>query len=143
MAVYERTYRPYTGPATPKELRFLVLPRYAYQDVFRSKLFVAFLVACGIWPLVLSILIYLPHNLKFLEAVGLDKQMILSVFNYDAAWFFKWFMIPYMFVAFLMFWVRFTYPRLREDQLQALAWKVLIPLGLLNILMTGALKVAL
>jgi len=48
-----------------------------------------------------------------------------------------------MFVAFLMFWVRFTYPRLREDQLQALAWKVLIPLGLLNILVTGALKVAL
>jgi len=47
-----------------------------------------------------------------------------------------------MFVAFLMFWVRFTYPRLREDQLQALAWKVLIPIGLLNILVTGALKVA-
>ncbi|MFO7590450.1 MAG: NADH-quinone oxidoreductase subunit NuoH [Acidimicrobiia bacterium] len=47
-----------------------------------------------------------------------------------------------MFVAFLMFWVRFTYPRLREDQLQALAWKVLIPLGLLNILVTGTLKVA-
>ena len=35
-----------------------------------------------------------------------------------------------MFVAFLMFWVRFTYPRLREDQLQALAWKLLIPIGL-------------
>ena len=30
-------------------------------------------------------------------------------------------------VAFLMFWVRFTYPRFREDQLQALAWKFLIP----------------
>jgi NADH-quinone oxidoreductase subunit H len=47
-----------------------------------------------------------------------------------------------MAVAFLMFWVRFTYPRLREDQLQALAWKVLIPLGLLNILLTGVFKVA-
>ena len=35
-----------------------------------------------------------------------------------------------MAVAFLMFWVRFTYPRLREDQLQALAWKFLIPLAL-------------
>jgi NADH-quinone oxidoreductase subunit H len=45
-------------------------------------------------------------------------------------------------VAFLMFWVRFTYPRLREDQLQALAWKFLIPIGLLNILLTGVFKVA-
>jgi NADH-quinone oxidoreductase subunit H len=48
-----------------------------------------------------------------------------------------------MAVAFLMFWVRFTYPRLREDQLQALAWKFLIPLGLANILLTGIFKVAL
>ena len=47
-----------------------------------------------------------------------------------------------MAVAFLMFWVRFTYPRLREDQLQALAWKFLIPLALANIVVTGILKVA-
>ena len=47
-----------------------------------------------------------------------------------------------MFVAFLMFWARFTYPRLREDQLQALAWKWLIPIALVNILVTGVLKVA-
>jgi NADH-quinone oxidoreductase subunit H len=46
-----------------------------------------------------------------------------------------------MLVAFLMFWARFTYPRLREDQLQSLAWKVLIPLGLLNLLLTGVFKV--
>jgi NADH-quinone oxidoreductase subunit H len=52
-------------------------------------------------------------------------------------------MTKVMLVAFLMFWIRFTYPRLREDQLQALAWKVLIPVGLLNILVTGALKVIL
>ena len=47
-----------------------------------------------------------------------------------------------MAVAFLMFWVRFTYPRLREDQLQAIAWKFLIPLALLNIVVTGIFKVA-
>jgi len=47
-----------------------------------------------------------------------------------------------MLVAFIMFWVRFTYPRLREDQLQALAWKFLIPIGLINILLTGVFKVA-
>ena len=47
-----------------------------------------------------------------------------------------------MLVAFLVFWARFTYPRFREDQLQQLAWKILIPLSLVNILATMALKVA-
>ena len=46
-----------------------------------------------------------------------------------------------MLVAFLIFWVRFTYPRFREDQLQTFAWKYLIPLSLVNILATGVLKV--
>lgn len=47
-----------------------------------------------------------------------------------------------MFVAFLIFWARFSYPRFREDQLQRFAWKVLIPLSLANILVTAVLKVA-
>lgn len=38
-------------------------------------------------------------------------------------------------------WVRFTMPRLREDQLQKLAWKLLIPLGLLNVLGISLYKV--
>jgi NADH-quinone oxidoreductase subunit H len=46
-----------------------------------------------------------------------------------------------MFVAFLIFWFRFTYPRFREDQLQTIAWKYLIPLSLLNIMATAVLKV--
>jgi NADH-quinone oxidoreductase subunit H len=46
-----------------------------------------------------------------------------------------------MAISFLIFWVRFTYPRFREDQLQAFAWKVLIPLSLVNILITAVLKV--
>ncbi|MEY2437545.1 MAG: NADH-quinone oxidoreductase subunit [Acidimicrobiaceae bacterium] len=41
----------------------------------------------------------------------------------------------------VIFFVRFTYPRFREDQLQKLAWKVLIPLSLINILATMVLKV--
>ncbi len=47
-----------------------------------------------------------------------------------------------MLVGFLIFWVRFTYPRFREDQLQAFAWKFLIPISLVNILATMVLKVA-
>src|SRR5439155_9109388 len=46
-----------------------------------------------------------------------------------------------MLIAFLIYWIRFTYPRFREDQLQAIAWKYLIPLSLANILLTGILKV--
>jgi len=47
-----------------------------------------------------------------------------------------------MLVGFLIFWVRFTFPRFREDQLQSLAWKFLIPISLANILLTMILKVA-
>ena len=47
-----------------------------------------------------------------------------------------------MIIAFVFFWVRFTYPRFREDQLQQFAWKVLIPVSLANIALTGILKVA-
>jgi NADH-quinone oxidoreductase subunit H len=38
-------------------------------------------------------------------------------------------------------WVRFTMPRLREDQLQKFAWKLLIPLGLVNVLGIAVYKV--
>jgi NADH-quinone oxidoreductase subunit H len=44
-------------------------------------------------------------------------------------------------LSFLVMWVRFSYPRLREDQLQRFAWKVLIPLSLINIAITAILKV--
>ncbi len=47
-----------------------------------------------------------------------------------------------VFLSFLVFWFRFTFPRFREDQLQRLAWKFLIPVALLNIVATGILKVA-
>lgn len=49
--------------------------------------------------------------------------------------------VKIMIVSFFVFWFRFTYPRFREDQLQSLAWKVLIPLSLVNIVVTGVLKV--
>ena len=45
-------------------------------------------------------------------------------------------------LAFIIMWVRFSYPRFREDQLQRFAWKVLIPISLVNIVATSVLKVA-
>lgn len=47
-----------------------------------------------------------------------------------------------MVLTFLIMWIRFSYPRFREDQLQRFAWKVLIPVSLANIMVTAVLKVA-
>jgi NADH-quinone oxidoreductase subunit H len=44
-------------------------------------------------------------------------------------------------LSFLIIWLRATYPRLREDQLQRFSWIVLIPLSLANILLTGLIQV--
>ncbi len=44
-------------------------------------------------------------------------------------------------LTFLIFWTRFSMPRFREDQLQRVAWKFLIPIALANIVVTGVLKV--
>jgi NADH-quinone oxidoreductase subunit H len=46
-----------------------------------------------------------------------------------------------MLLSFVIMWVRFSFPRFREDQLQRFAWKGLIPLALLNIMVTAILKV--
>ncbi|HXF71515.1 MAG TPA: NADH-quinone oxidoreductase subunit NuoH [Actinomycetota bacterium] len=45
-------------------------------------------------------------------------------------------------LAFVIIWLRATYPRLREDQLQRLSWLALIPLALLQIVVVGVVKVA-
>lgn len=68
MAVYERTYKRYVGVTSPQWARFLVLPRYVFQDVFKSKLFLIFFVLSFVYPLVNGALIYLRHHAPFLEA---------------------------------------------------------------------------
>jgi NADH-quinone oxidoreductase subunit H len=45
-------------------------------------------------------------------------------------------------LSFFIIWLRATYPRLREDQLQRASWLALIPLALLQIMVVGFLKVA-
>jgi NADH-quinone oxidoreductase subunit H len=45
-------------------------------------------------------------------------------------------------LSFFIIWLRATYPRLREDQLQRFSWTVLIPVALVNIMATGVIKVA-
>ncbi len=49
-----------------------------------------------------------------------------------------WFFLKVCLVWFVLLWVRATLPRLRVDQIMALAWKVLFPMGLINLFVTAA-----
>ncbi len=53
-----------------------------------------------------------------------------------------WFFLKLFFFLFMFIWIRATIPRLRIDQVMAFAWKVLFPLSVINLLITGALVVA-
>ncbi len=51
-----------------------------------------------------------------------------------------WFLLKVGFFMFLYVWVRWTFPRLRYDQLMALGWKVLLPLAIANVFVAGVLR---
>jgi len=52
-----------------------------------------------------------------------------------------WFMIKLAMCIFFFIWLRSTYPRFRYDQLMKFGWKVLLPVALANILITGVVMV--
>ena len=61
---------------------------------------------------------------------------------FDAHLGWLWTLIKVMALAFVVIWLRVSYPRLREDQLQKLAWTGLVPLALAQLALTGVVKLA-
>lgn len=79
---------------------------------------------------VMATLFFGGYHFPFIDKLGLSPNMFAIVS----------FMILFMkitFFGFIFMWVRWTLPRFRYDQLMRLGWKSLIPLAILNILVTG------
>lgn len=79
MAVYEQSYKPYEGELTSAWSRFLVIPRYVYQDLFKYKVFIALFALCFVCPLIYTIIIYLHHNTNALAAMGISSSDIIPI----------------------------------------------------------------
>lgn len=79
MAVYKKTYRGYDGPLTPAWSRFLVLPRYTFEEMRQSRFFTSFFLATLVMPLVCALIIYLHHNLSALEVMGLQADQVVAI----------------------------------------------------------------
>lgn len=76
MAVYRRTYAAYSGRLTGEWSRFLVLFRYSRRNLFKSRFLTGLFVACFFYPVLCLAIIYLAHNLAFLERLGGMSQFI-------------------------------------------------------------------
>src|SRR5687767_3083621 len=81
MAVYEHLYGAYEGEAHSAWSRFLVIPRYALREVFKSKLFMGVFILCFIYPLIAAILVYLRHNANALALLQINIMELLPIDN--------------------------------------------------------------
>lgn len=84
MAVYEHLYGAYEGESHSAWSRFLVIPRYALREVFKSKLSTTIFILCFIYPLVATILVYLHHNANALALLQINVRELLPI---DASFF--------------------------------------------------------
>jgi ABC-2 type transport system permease protein len=81
MAVYKKTYRPYEGALAPAWSRFLVIPRYAFEDMRRSRFLSIFFLATLIYPLVCTLIIYVQHNTSALKLLNVEAAKNLISIN--------------------------------------------------------------
>ncbi|MCK6684901.1 MAG: hypothetical protein L6R30_21075 [Thermoanaerobaculia bacterium] len=79
MTVRARNFRPYMGAPTSALSRLLVLPRYAYREVFKAKLVTGLFTASFIVPVGALLVVWLKHNLAALARTPLANGLSFSI----------------------------------------------------------------
>jgi|TARA_Y100000310_G_scaffold321616_2_gene379523 ABC-type transport system involved in multi-copper enzyme maturation permease subunit len=99
MPVYQRAYHGFEGEITGAMHCALVIARYAVTDLFRSRLFVAWLVVCLVPPLLAMCTIYLRYNLEVLAQLDLSLDELMTI---DARFFVAFVQAPQSVLVSLM-----------------------------------------
>jgi ABC-2 type transport system permease protein len=102
MAVYERSWKRYTGSLTPLRSRFLVVTRYAIADAFASRLFTAFYALCFLPSLAGIFFIYLSHNVSLLERLGMPPDLMNVLTAQFFMILFSWQAVPAFLVTLIV-----------------------------------------
>src|SRR5436305_10139192 len=84
MAVYKRTYKTYDGQLTPPWSRFMVVARYSFSTLFKSRIFTAYTVLCFFPLLIFAAQIYFVHNTMAQQLLDLRLGRFLKI---DNRWF--------------------------------------------------------
>jgi len=117
---------PFDMPIADSELVF------GYMTEYTGLRFAFFLLAEYVGIVVISALTAVLFLGGWKGPFGLDAEL---------GW--LWTLVKTFAVAFVIIWFRVAYPRLREDQLQRLCWLVLVPLALVQLVITAAVRIAL
>jgi len=79
MAVYKHSYRGYEGALTPAWSRFLILPRYAFEAMRRSRFWTMFFLVTMIYPLICALIIYIEHNISALKLLNAGRGDLITI----------------------------------------------------------------
>jgi ABC-2 type transport system permease protein len=90
MAVFKHSYKGYAGPLTPSWSRFLILPRYAFEEMRSKRFYSIFFVITMLAPLIFALFIYIQHNLSVLkmlnvrEVITVDARFFMNLLGWQS-----------------------------------------------------------
>jgi ABC-type transport system involved in multi-copper enzyme maturation permease subunit len=99
MTVRTQAYEGYDGSTTSRLHRPFVIFRYAWSDLFASRLFSVFFTLCFLPSAIVMVLIYMRYNIEMLIQMDLRLDELVQI---DASFFAFWMQGPQLVAAFVM-----------------------------------------